>query len=650
MPRRETGKRAGQKPTEPTPNWPDELTKGGDGLRATISWLSRGHLYIPHARRTELLTVLEWIADGLDELHQQRLREKNAHEAAAGALAGPLRGIAGHLKAARSNCFRSVLNTQLAALAAGNVTLTADDYFQFWTDMPRSDDIVLFKATTRLSPEYWDEPEMKLYVNNQIQQIRALAEELERNPAKKEKAREYLEGPLKSLVAKLEHAYRKEKLAENIIGRRIAGFSTARYERVFIIDVSETTAKHVEGGGYLDAMARAIASQVAGGLIDVRVIPLRVTEMSTFDRPQDFGVVATLDGDAFGMFCDVDHLGNPRGGIISVAPAEVEHYVDRFLRLRGYSRLVPPGSSLGQVKDILTKEIASPRMISAAELYGNRCETCLVRAEKAIATDAWRNDTSPLRTWHQIVAEEDAAIREYLVKAQPRGRVLEIGCGPGRVLRVVAGLRKDSLPFVTTVVGYEQSNDMVRSCNASLERLGARDCRAEMYFVGFADGEFSGVLGDERKSCGLVLAVSNIVGWQAEHDAAWVVQTADDGLVTDGSGRMFFTVYRRGRELERARMYKAAGDIVKLRANGDEQSMEIALAVDVFGGEEHVTRAYSLGELKDLLTRVETLSEKRIRVSCQPFEVGTYMWGVELELTKLEHGPVRDEPGAQARR
>jgi len=443
-----------------------------------------------------------------------------------------------------SKNYKTFFSKRLEEMAIGTFALTADDYFQFWTDLHMLDKISYFKVVSRILPSYWNEPEMQLYEMRQIENIKLVKNENGKNVPK------WIGTMLDEIIG---------SYSPNILRNRTENFFESNFERIFIID-SKWTDDQIE------VLKSVIKRQLNGG-INVRVLPLKINELSTFKRPQDFGVVVTSTGDVFGMFCDVDKEGHPLGGLIIKNEKEISHYLDCYLRLRGKSTKIENAQMVGNISSF-----RPPVDISDPELYGNRCYHCLVNAEKKIENNLWQNEKTALKTWYEIVYYEQQALTNFLTQLDLKSpSILELGTGPGRVINLIFKLlRSGKIRKPKQIVGYEQNSEIAGYCTDSF-RGSDPPVTIHTHFVGFHEGRFMSIRPTDRNTFDLIIAVSNLVGWQDDNEVEWITHVIQDGLKVDGI--LYCTVYKKGCELERARMYKASGDIIEF----DKKTSDITL-------------------------------------------------------------------------
>ena len=500
--------------------------------------------------------------------------------------------------------YRNLLEQNLLQLLDGKVTLTVRDFYQFWTDLHVDNNVVFFRCTSRIDPKHWLGPDMQLYERRQIANIKDYEN---RDPKDKENLNKLIKDKLKVLT---------------FDGKN-------NFERIFIIEQIE-----INDNNKLDDLISVISRQVKGG-IHVKTICVKSNEIPTFSRPQDFGIVITEIKNPKDiksanvlikllMYLDVGkrkehkaYLWTPEGGHIFFNEETIKDFEGYYSRIERKSFPVKTEDPEEIKQDILRQ---FKNVIDISEIYENRCYNCLWDAEQVVKEKKWEEDKTPKRTWFEIVAEENGFLRDILLTEKPRN-ILEIGCGAGRVIRFALELEKceGSNPNIrwhlSSVEGYEQNTDIC----LILKDYFRGDSRVIIHrgLVGkdAKSGRFHHIKEEHRDRFDMVLAVSNLVGWQ-DNEEEWIREVLKAGE------SLFFTVYKKGHELERARMYQAAGDIITFREDGN-----IELIVDAFQDEKHVTKAYNPDEIEAI---IRSVASKEPLQKPERFD-GKYMFGYLLK-------------------
>lgn len=152
---------------------------------------------------------------------------------------------------------------------------------------------------------------------------------------------------------------------------------------------------------------------------------------------------------------------------------------------------------------------------------------------------------APLRAWYELLMHENEAVREYVLAHDAR-RILEIGCGPGRFIRLLEVLGMERFEEIH---GVECDPSIFSHLQTAFGRDYPRIKLTRQFVtaeegLSFADGHFD-----------LCINAMNIVGWQSE-PVAWLEE------MVRCSETVFFTVYKTGRESLRMRMYESRGHVL----------------------------------------------------------------------------------------
>jgi hypothetical protein len=297
------------------------------------------------------------------------------------------------LDGTKSKTLHRLLQNTFSSLNSGKINLTVRDFYQFWTDIFEDKNVIYFRCTTRLDPENWNTFDMKLYQNRQIANV---------NKFNCQNAQENDENC--SLLKKV----LKEMKITNIT---IENF----FERIFIIDE-----KLRQDSDYCKKLSKLISDQIHGNIY-CKIICIKHNERPTVYRPQDFGVLVFKNGDVFSMYLDIDKKGRSEGGQVILDKNESKKFLEYYNKINEESTEILKNDPIeieGAIKEL--------NIIDISKIYGNRCFNCLSLAENKVKSGEWNNDISPLKTWYQIVHDENKIIPQILKKTSPKN-ILEIG-------------------------------------------------------------------------------------------------------------------------------------------------------------------------------------------------------------------------------
>lgn len=257
----------------------------------------------------------------------------------------------------------------------------------------------------------------------------------------------------------------------------------------------------------------------------------------------------------------------------------------------------------------------------------NRCLKCFRESAEMVNTGKWKklSDRNPRKMWYQILDDENRATKEIVTKMRPR-RVLEIGCGPGRIIDEILSIPPKQMPYFERIIGIEQNHEIYNSAFDKFLKIAPNRVviREHLFGDGKGEGENNRYsLPFDDNYFDLAIAVSNIVGWQKD-EVKWICE------VLRVSEACFFTVYRKklgnkNLDNERMKMYKGLG----CEAYMDENENIWIKDVDAFG-KDCVTRSYSH---EDIVKIIKEVSNQVKNLTYQEININQYMYGFLLTKT-----------------
>lgn len=468
-------------------------------------------------------------------------------------------------------------------LRSGIIKLTMDDYIRFWTELHGAKDIIFFRCTSRIDPYLWETKELKLYQQRQVENVESYM-------AKSEKVKRDIAERIAGLWDEMNIEFHQDK--------------ETNFGRIFIFDKNR-----ISEAESLKALVSTINAQ--GKSFNVKAICINEREIPLLDRPQDFGIVISEKGDILLMHLEVTPDGEAGGGRIIFDKEIISRFIDVFNKIE--EKCVSDGVLFPTNKKRTAKEIMNAiQELKPVSIFGeNRCLKCLENAENVVDKEGWREvlEKKPLerdkKMWYEILEAENKTIDEIVERLRPHFS-LEIGCGPGRVVRrILSASNKEGFP-VERVVAFEQNDEIYRYTLSKFITHPQVLIQHQLFSNSGASIPY------ENDFFNLAIGVSNIVGWQ-ENEVNWITE------VCRVSENFFFTVYRQGCEDERYRMYQALSCPASYR-NGN---IELQL-VDAFSGKAHVTKSY---EKEDVRGFAETVCKHYNGSTFDVFDVGDYMIG-----------------------
>lgn len=241
----------------------------------------------------------------------------------------------------------------------------------------------------------------------------------------------------------------------------------------------------------------------------------------------------------------------------------------------------------------------------------NQCLLCLLDVEKKIKSGEWKNISNPdKKLWYQINYDENQAVKNLIKEIRPR-EILEIGCGPGRIIDLILGTAREVKFHIERIIGLEQNREIYLHAYTRFLKSDPRTVHILDYFYGdsgslylFNESEFD-----------ITLAVSNLVGWQ-EDEVKWMKEAFRV------SKQLFFTVYKKGFEEQRRRMYEALCGGARIDENRDIWIKN----VEAFG-KECRSKSYTRISIEN---KIEKVLESFPNSSYHSVEVGDFMFGYLL--------------------
>lgn len=157
---------------------------------------------------------------------------------------------------------------------------------------------------------------------------------------------------------------------------------------------------------------------------------------------------------------------------------------------------------------------------------------CLLEAESILESGKWKDAKGPVRQWFCMLQAENAYLMDALFRMNP-GTVLEVGTGTGRIAELIA---KNSGAIVTTT---EKDAEMRAF---AMNRFEGEERVKVIGTDGVPDGE----------RFDLAVCMMNTIG-----------NNSDERVVLKGmlsaADTVIFSVYRKGSEAARTRVYRARG-------------------------------------------------------------------------------------------
>ena len=225
------------------------------------------------------------------------------------------------------------------------------------------------------------------------------------------------------------------------------------------------------------------------------------------------------------------------------------------------------------------------------------CLKCLVSTEKAISKGSMTNLPVPARRWHEMFLAENKALAGVVKKTRPSS-ILEVGCGTGRLISAALSSRRQ----IRQIVGIERVKEISEFCAQRFK---------DSPNVRIINDEIRESLPFGNSHFDLCINSMNLVGWQDDEEK-WLRE------MLRCSKSVFFTVYKKGVEAERAEIYLTRGHTAcSCTADGN---------IILQGGslpQPSVSKAFSKGKILQFCSAIEN-TKHRI------FPVGDLLYGCLL--------------------
>ena len=490
---------------------------------------------------------------------------------------------------------RNIFAKKLQSVSQGSIELDILETSALWSQLFKANSIVLLRATSYISPEIWDDEFMRKY-----------------------------EGEQRKLAAYLREVDRQDynEMLNRITKKWSGDFPWSNggevLERIFIVKTTQAT-----NAATLRKLSDLIAIQ--SSYMGVRTI--HESKLPPEDM-KDFGIAFSKDGDP--LLYELTIIGDCLyGGKMSCQPEKIKEFVDRYQRVASQSNVVPRNSNSSDVIDALERLLGAsgaliPKQVieeAKREDVVHRCLTCFLSSEVVMgllverdwkgftkqarrvcekcaeqyAGKNWKDFTPDNRLWYEMMETENSCVTRYVKKRRPR-RIIEIGCGPGRLISQI--LKIPDYDY-DEIVGIDADEQMI---NLAQQRLPPK----QFPNVDIFNMRVRNKLPYPNDHFDLCINAMNILGWQRNEEVEWL------GAMLRYSHTTFFTVYKRGREAERMKMYSTRphrSDGIQVGEGGQIQLMDCATNPEVYSW------SYEYDDIDRICKRVSDRYESEYTVS-----------------------------------
>jgi len=457
-------------------------------------------------------------------------------------------------------------------LTRGIVALNVQELAMLWAEMFPEQNIIYFRATSLINPELWQNEFMSRYSGEQrygVTYFNNLTEE--------------------------EKVHYQDLVASFIPGEELGD---SNYERTFII-----TRDQLANTERLASLIEVICRQSNY----MPSLMVRYEKGLSSKDKVDIGIAISKNGDVW--IYDLDVLGGSLyGGHLLLDRTEIDEAIDRYRIIRAGATEIPSGSQfhdVAKIIDNLCEEQVDWQSLNAVweqrQRKGyNKCKRCLRDSEKRIERADWRTLQPAKRRWYEIIDLENKLVETHVLKHRPK-RIIEVGCGPGRLINIIQKLQLGEIERIVGIEGDPEMYDYAYKRFQESEKI-----RILQMFVGK-------ILPFDNDYFDYCINASNIAGWQV-NGGAWLEE------MIRCSKMLFFTLYKKGYELERLKMYETRKHTLSEKDVHIGSDGQIVLGdCTVIPGVE--SRAYPRDKVEDLCEQVSSRYGARYEIDDKSSEL-----------------------------
>lgn len=514
-----------------------------------------------------------------------------------------------------SRSLRKIFMEKLEDLRRGTIDLNIYDTSSLWSEMFKERNIIFLRCTSMISPETWEDAFMDKYANEQRRAVTELRQLRAETPSKYEEIVRFIRAKLGATG----------RFAEDWID----SVEDVNFKRIFIIKNEQ-----IANVSTLVKLCELISSQAT--YMDVKFTYEGMELPATSLR--DFAIAVSKEGDIFiyDLFCPRDRGARAhvlRGGRISFDPTKVREAIQDYGRFRGQTTDVAKNCSQLEVLDLIIEKTkaygakiddktvqdakselerrAMERKRKKTKIKLHRCAHCFIESEVTLGNMQevrfddlpselrwiervvrknsgmdWKDFPKTKRMWYQMIDAENKAILDLVEKTGPE-RIIEVGCGPGRL---ISQILKKNYKY-TEMVGMDAD---------PLMAFIAKHRFREHHKINISGIAVEKELPYRDNYFDLCINAMNIVGWQAD-ERAWLKEMLRCSKV------VFLTLYKKGQESQRQAMYQTRGHSQK-KVYLDSETKQIQLQ-DCDTNRNVISRAYSRAEVESMFKDVKLTYE-----------------------------------------
>lgn len=404
-----------------------------------------------------------------------------------------------------------IYRRKLTSLRSGELELHLQEFSDLLANTFSESNIIYLRATSLIHPNIWQNNYMIKYGEDQRYNARIL---------------ETLDNAEREQLRKI--------LAEVLSKRDIRSLGDADFERTFII-----TNEQIADLRAMVDLIHTICDQ--SEYMDLR---LCYEEDLVPQHRRDLGIAVSKDGEIW-LYELITLHNTLHGGKLIANDNYLRDAASTYRTVQTQSQPIPRNSTFETVVSTInsvTKKsldlnmlrgIRSQRVATSA----NKCLSCFRESERTIKAAKWHNFPDDRKVWYEMFQAENDAVLKFVESRQPR-RIIEIGCGPGRFIDLFVNMGLDRFQ---EIVGIDCDSEMYKECSSRFRGYSPKIkiLRMEVrYDLPYDDNHYD-----------FAINAMNIVGWQ-DNEIEWLKE------MLRAAKCLFFTVYKRGTEELRMKMYQ----------------------------------------------------------------------------------------------
>lgn len=408
-----------------------------------------------------------------------------------------------------------LFNHKYELITKGKVELTMNDISPIWEGMFEDLSITYLRVTSYIDPIIWENAFMVRYDHQQRQNIGYIKKLDDKT------LRTILDGA-KSIFEELRVPWKWDD----------------NFERTFILSKEQL--------GDVDVLVDIINIICEQN----KYFNLRLVNEETLlnHERRDFGIAVSKDQSIWIYELIIFGKNTLLGGTITIDKEEIKNFIRMYDTLQSKAMPIPEKVDFRDVAKIVSKmvnvdsnTIIKTRDQKLAKVGGHKCLRCFLDSEKRIKEDDWHNFEEARRIWYEMLVAENKKVTELVEEYKPK-RILEVGCGTGRFINLMADLGLNEFEEIIGIDGDSQMYDYAnKKFGKYMPKIKIFKMEVKLLLPYTQENYFD-----------LCINAMNIVGWQ-ENEKIWLKE------MLRCSKSVFFTLYKHGYEDLRLEMYQSKG-------------------------------------------------------------------------------------------